>query len=181
MPKSFKYIIGGLIAVYGLLISANMLSAKVKGDPELLWLSPLGDENIENNAYNRCRIIKMMKPGVGQTSTATKNNYDIFTNYISNLYAQAIKIAAYIDQENESSNDYMSADISNEIAIIEEGIIQTTADISRRLNIINSFEAGISVLDSLEALDDLAPSVYSEFRALEDGKYEYVSDCKVLK
>lgn len=180
MPKSFRYIIGCLIAVYGLLISANMLSAKVKGDPELLWLSPLGDEDIENNAYNRCRIIKMLKPGIGQTSTATKNSYDIFTNYISNLYAQAIKISAYIDQEDEG-DDSMTADISNEIAIIEEGIIQTTADISRRINIINSFEAGISILDSLEALDDLSPGIYSEFRAMEDGHYEYVSDCEVLK
>ena len=155
----------------------------VKGDPELLWETPLGKGDIENNAYNRCLLIKMVKPGVGQTSKREKNVYDVLSTYVSDLYAQSVKISAYIAAEDENADDSSSSttDVDNEKAIIEQEITRRLADISRRINIINSFEAGIIVLDSLQGLRDLAPTTYSEFRALQDGRYQYVTDCEVLK
>ncbi len=181
MLQNSKYFVLVMCFICSFFIMLTDAYAKVKGDPELLWLSPLGDEDIEETPYNMCRIIKSIKPGVGQTSTTTKNLYDIFSNYISNLYAQSIKISAYIaEEEEDEEDDSLSADISNEIAIIEEGIIQSTADIARRINIINSFEAGIAMLDALEELDNMAPGIYSEFLALDNGNYDYVSDCEYL-
>ena len=155
----------------------------VKGDPELLWETPLGKGDIENNAYNRCLLIKMIKPGIGQTSRREKNVYDVLSTYVSDLYAQSVKISAYIAAEDEDADDSNSSttDVDNEKAIIEQEITRRLADISRRMNIINSFEAGIVVLDSLQELREMAPGTYSEFRALQDGRYQYVSDCEVLK
>ena len=155
----------------------------VKGDPELLWETPLGKGDIENNAYNRCLLIKMIKPGIGQTSRREKNIYDVLSTYVSDLYAQSVKISAYIAAEDEDADDSNSSttDVDNEKAIIEQEITRRLADISRRMNIINSFEAGIVVLDSLQELREMAPGTYSEFRALQDGRYQYVSDCEVLK
>lgn len=155
----------------------------VKGDPELLWETPLGKGDIENNAYNRCLLIKMIKPGIGQTSRREKNIYDVLSTYVSDLYAQSVKISAYIAAEDEDTDDSSSSttDVDNEKAIIEQEITRRLADISRRMNIINSFEAGIVVLDSLQGLREMAPGTYSEFRALQDGRYQYVSDCEVLK
>lgn len=155
----------------------------VKGDPELLWETPLGKGDIENNAYNRCLLIKMIKPGIGQTSRREKNIYDVLSTYVSDLYAQSVKISAYIAAEDEDADDSSSSttDVDNEKAIIEQEITRRLADISRRMNIINSFEAGIVVLDSLQGLREMAPGTYSEFRALQDGRYQYVSDCEALK
>ena len=156
-------------------------ASQVKGDPELIWQTPLGSSDIENNAYNRCRLVRLMKPGVGKNTQESRNNYDIISTYISDLYAQSVKISAYIAAEDETSNNTSSSDLDNEKTIIEQEIIKRMADISRRLNIINSFESGILVLDSLQRLRELSPIAYAEFRALVDGKYQYVSDCEVLK
>lgn len=182
MLKIYKILfmmLGGVCICF----SSSAAEIKVKGDPELLWLSPLGKEDIENNAYNRCRLIKLIKPGAGQTTRTDKNNFDIFSSYISNLYAQSIKISAYIAEEDKNESDTSSSQTSldNEKAIIEQEIIRRLADISRRINIINSFEAGIAMLDSLWYIRNLGPTTYEEFRALQNGKYEYVTDCEVLK
>lgn len=181
MIKTCKYLTLVMLAICSFSFSAEAAKSKLKGDPELLWLSPLGDSNIENNAYNRCRLIKKIKPGVGNASESQKNNYDIMSNYVSNLYAQSIKISSYIASEKEKESAESPADLSNEKALIEKEITRRMADISRRMNIINSFEAGIVVLDSLWEMSRLSPTTYEEFRALKDGRYDYVTDCDVLK
>ena len=182
MLKLNKYFALVLLIAIFFSFSVEAAKSQIKGDPELLWLSPLGDEDIENTPYNRCRIIRKIKPGMNNVSETTQNNYDIFSNYVSNLYAQSVKITSYIAEEkDEKTTDSATSDLSNEIALIEEGITKTTLDISRRMNIIVSFEAGIAILNSLEALQSLEPGAYEDFRALQNGKYEYVSDCEVLK
>ncbi len=170
------------VIILALIMCCSTLSyakSQVKGDPELLWLSPVGDSDIEDNSYYRCLIARLVKPGRGQATTATQNKYDVLTNYVSNLYAQSLKISAYIEAEKTDTSS--SGDVSNEIAILEKEIVQRMADISRRLNIINSFEAGIVMLDALDELDKLPEDTYSSFRALSGGRYEYVEDCEVLK
>ena len=171
-----------LLMVFLIMIPVLPIYAKsqVKGDPELMWLSPFGDDDIEDNGYNRCRIVRLVKPGSGKSTTTTQNRYDILSNYISNLYAQSIKISAHIEEEKKK-DDSSSTSTDNEIAIIEKEIVQRMADISRRLNIINAFEAGILMLDALNEIDTLPSDTYSSFRALNGSSYEYVSDCEVLK
>ncbi len=176
-------IINIMVIMTAMLISSSVASyakSQVKGDPELLWLSPLGDSDIEDNSYYRCRLARLINPGSGQSTTATQNKYDVMSNYVSNLYAQSIKISAYIEKEEKKASS-SSTGTDNEIAILEKEIVQRMADISRRLNIINSFEAGIVMLDALDELDSLPAGTYSSFRALSDGRYEYVTDCEVLK
>lgn len=181
MLKNCKYFAVVLLAVCSFCLPVEAAKSKIKGDPELIWLSPLGSSNIENNAYNRCRLIRTIKPGVGEASKAQKNNYDILSNYVSNLYAQSIKISAYISSESEKSENASTADLSNEKAVIEQEITRRLSDISRRMNIINSFEAGTMMLSALWNMNRLPPTTYSEFRALKDGKYDYVTECEVLK
>lgn len=182
MPQNYKLLISLVLMGFSFVLCGSEAKSKVQGDPTQLWLSPLEDEDIEDTAYNRCRIIRVMKPGIGQAGETTRNTYDTLSKYVSDLYAQSVKISAYIGQEEDEAATLSdsSADLTNEIALIEEGIVNNLADISRRMNIINSFEAGILMLDSLEELKNSAPGLYAEFRALQDGKYEYVSDCKVL-
>ena len=154
--------------------------SKIKGDPELVWVSPLGDSDIKNNAYNRCRLIKKIKPGADQVTAATQNTYDILSTYASNLYAQAIKIAGYIEAEKEKT-DTKEPDLSDEKALLDNEVTQRLGDIARRMNIINAFEASTAVLESLNAMVRLPPSAYNEFRVLKDGEYTYSGDCEDLK
>ena len=153
----------------------------IKGDPELVWLSPLGDDDIQNTPYNRCRLIKTLKPGVGKASTTTDNTYNILANYATNLYAQAIKISAYIEDEKNAKTNSKQPDLSNEVSLIENEITGRLVGISRRINIINSFEAGTEMLNNLQAITSMPPITYQTFRALVDGKYVYDSDCEALK
>ena len=154
--------------------------SKIKGDPEVVWLSPLGSGDIKNNAYNRCRLIKTLKPGKDEASTATKNAYDVLSTYASNLYAQSIKIASYIEAEKEKS-DSSDPDLSDEKALLDEEVTKRLGDIARRMNIINAFESSTMLLESLDAMVELPPSAYNEFRVFKNGKLEYSSDCEDLK
>lgn len=153
---------------------------KIKGDPEIVWLSPLGSSDIENNQYNRCLLIRKIKPGKGETSTANKNTHDILSSYAANLYAQSIKIGGYIEEEKEKT-DSSEPDLSDEKALLDEEITKRLGNIAHRINIINSFEAGTMILESLNAMIQLSPEAYSEFRVLKNGKVEYSSDCEDLK
>lgn len=152
---------------------------KVQGDPELIWLTPLGKEDIENTAYNRCKFIRVMKPGIDKVNETTKNTYDVLSNYISNLYAQSIKISAYVDAEEKK--DDPDVDLTDEKILIDELITRRLGNIARRINIINSFEAGMAVLSNLLIIDSMPNNTYETFRTLNNGQYEYVSDCSVLK
>ena len=120
-----------------------------------------------------------MKPGSTKISKTTKTTYQVLSKYISDLYAQSIKISAYIDAEEKE--DKPDVDLTDEKILIDELITRRLGNIARRINIINSFESGIAVLSNLLIINGLPNNTYESFRALNNGKYEYVSDCKVLK
>lgn len=181
MLNKKKHIIFAFILSVGVIISpAYAKKSPIKGDPEIVWTSPLGDSNIENNAYNRCRLIKLMKPGLGQTTAISQNTYDIISTYATNLYAQSIKISDYIEEEKQKDNS-SEPDLSNEKALLDEEVRKRLGDISRRMNIINSFEASTVLLESLNAMVELPPNAYDVFRVLKNGSLEYSSDCEDLK
>lgn len=175
-----KFMLVFAILMSVIIIAVPAYAKKIKGDPELIWLSPLGDSDIENNAYNRCRLIRTVKPGAGETSKITKNKFDILSTYASNLYAQSLKIAGYIESEKED-NTPSTADLSNEKTLIDEEITKRLGDISRRMNIINAFEAGTMLLESLSVLYEQQPETYSDFRVLKNGSFVYSTDCEDLK
>lgn len=177
-----------LVSIFAFILSVVMIispayakKSKIKGDPEVVWLSPLGSGNIKNDAYNRCRLIRAMKPGEGKTSETAKNTYDILSTYATNLYAQSIKLGSYIEAEKEEDSSSSEPDLSNEKALLDEEVIKRLGDIARRMNIINSFEASTMLLKSLDTIVQLPPSAYSEFRVLKNGKLDYSSDCEDLK
>ena len=146
-----RHIIFAFLLSVGVIISpAYAKKSKVNGDPKDVWLSPLGTDNIENNAYNRCTFIKTLKPGLGQATTTTQNTYDTFSTYAANLYAQSIKISDYLDEEK--SQEESNSDLSNEKALLDEEILARLGDISRRINIINYFESWTMLLESLEGI-----------------------------
>ena len=160
---------------------ANAAKLAIKGDPEVAWLSPLGNEDIENNAYNRCMFIQTLKPGEGNASVSANNAYDTLSNYATNLYAQSLKISAHIENEKKASANITPPDLSNAKAITESEITSRLVGISRRLNIINSFEASSEMLSNVKSIIRLPSSTYQSFRAMVDGKYTYTSDCEALK
>ena len=177
--KSFK--IFAFLSLVGVVTSpAHAKKSKVKSDPEVVWLSPLGSEDIENNAYNRCLLIKKIKPGSGKASETIQNTYEILVPYATNLYAQSIKISDEIDAEKEK-DDSSTPDLSSEKVLLEEEVTQRLGLLARRMNIINAFEAGITVLDSLNAMIELLPDAYSNFRVIKNGKVEYSENCEDLK
>lgn len=181
MPKSKFLLIFAFLLSFIIIVSpVYARRSKIKGDPELVWLSPLGSGNIENNAYNRCRLIRTLKPGKEEVSATTRNTFDILSTYASNLYAQAIKIGGYIEAEKEKDSS-TAPDLSDEKALLDEEVTRRLGDIARRINIINSFEAGTMLLESLNTMIKLSPDAYSEFRVLKSGTFEYSDDCEDLK
>ena len=152
--------------------------SKVKGDPSELFASPLGKSDIENNAYNRCLLIKKLRPGTDKASQATRNEAEILGTYATKLYAQSIKISAYISAEDELAKDIKSPDISSEEAIIKHEIIARLADIARRINIVNSFDATTSMMNALQLMRNTQSSAYNKFR---NRSFEYVTECEELK
>jgi hypothetical protein len=169
-----------LLAVFVFITPSYAKKSKIKGDPELLWLSPLGSSDIENNEYNRCLFIKKIKPGYGHALEANQNTLDILSTYAANLYAQSIKLAGYIEAEKEKSGE-SDPDLSDEKALLDEEVTKRLADIARRMNIINSFEAGTMLLESLSTLNKLPTTTYEEFRVIKGGLVTYSSDCNDLK
>lgn len=161
---------------------AAAVRSPVKGDPEITWESPLGDDNIEDNDYNRCRIIRALKPGASSATATNQTNDEIFSRHVSDLYAQSVKITQYIEDEKNAKDDTHKPDLSNEVALINYEITRRLADITRRMNIINSFEAANSIITSLQNIRLVGgPAAYSKFRGYKDGKYQYLTDCEDIK
>lgn len=180
MLKQIKIIIMVLIMAHCVIGSAwaSLKRSTMKGDPTLTLQSPLGSKNIEDNAYNRCRIIQMMNPKAGKSTETTTNNYNVLATYVSRVYAQAFKISGYIAAEQESR---ASLDKSNEVKVLENAVERSMSEIARRLNIINSLEAGVVMIESLHKLTTLPPTTFNTFTALENGSYIVTDDCSKLK
>lgn len=169
-----------LLAVFVFVTPSYAKKSKIKGDPELLWLSPLGDSDIKNNDFNRCRLIKKIKPGPGHALEESNNTHDILSTYISNLYAQSIKISGYIEAEKEKT-DNSEPDLSDEKTLLDEEVTKRLGEISRRMNIINSFEAGTMLLESLNKLNELYPNAYETFKIIKNDSLELSDDCNDYK
>ena len=178
--KKILMILTFVLAVFAFSTPVCAKKSKIKGDPELLWLSPLGSNNIENTEYNRCLLIKKIKPGSGHALETTKNVHDILSTYAANLYAQSIKLAGYIEAEKEKS-DEKEPDLSDEKTLLDEEVTKRLSDIARRINIINSFEAGTMLLESLATMNKLPEVSYEEFRVIKNGQVTFSNDCEVLQ
>lgn len=182
MIKKLTYlgiVFGSVLCVW---TQAEAAKSQIKGDPELLWLNPLGKEDIENNAYNRCLLIKKLKPGVEKASESRKNFYETMAVYATNLYAQSLKINAYLDEEKEAKKGIADKELTNEQDILEHEVLGRLGEITRRINIINSFEAGRVMLEDLWTIKtQFKDDAYSKFMVLKDGEYDFSMDCEDLK
>ncbi|MCQ2740581.1 MAG: hypothetical protein MJ210_00460 [Alphaproteobacteria bacterium] len=143
-------------------LSEALAKSVVKGDPELLWRSPLGKEDISNTAKNRCLLIKKIAPGATKATETTENIYELLSEYTSNLYAQSIMITAYLEEETEDEKKLSLPKANDEISIIKKKITRRLEDIARRLNIINSLDAGTSVVSSLFYMVGQSNNVYND-------------------
>jgi hypothetical protein len=158
---------------------AGSSRSRINGDPKLTMTSPLGKKDIEDTPYNRCRIIQMMNPPMDKATEAQRNQQEILSNYVANVYAQAFKVSGYIATEKDAAA--VSLDKSNEIKLLENGMERPMSEIARRFNIINSLEAGIVMMESLDKLRSLPKSTFRNFDVLEDGKIVQTDDCEKLK
>lgn len=178
MIKFYKHIL--LIIAFLICVNPVNVAAKSKvlGDPSELFNSPLGKGDIKNNAYNRCLLIRILKPGTDKSSEATRNNAELLGTYAAKLYAQSIKVSAYIMEEDDFVKEIKYPDVDGEEAIIKHEITQRMADIARRINIINSFDAATSMMKALEAISNAPSAAYNKFR---DKNFNYTIDCEDLK
>lgn len=158
MKKNKIYAILTILICFSVLISTA--KADIYGDPTLDFPSPLGDENAKNDDYNRCRLIRMIKPLENNPEKEQLNKHNNFALYSSMLYAQSIKISAYLEQENEK--DELDIDIKNEMEFIRDSITPRLLRLARRMNIINSFEASIQVMEAMKSIDEMSPYTYKE-------------------
>lgn len=182
MIKKVTYFVVMMLSVLCINRQGWAFESQIKGDPELIWLNPLGKEDIKNNAYNRCLLIRTIKPGFGDASTSQKNYYETMAQYATNLYAQSIKIGAYLDAEKEASKGVASMDLTNEQDILENEILGRLSEISRRINIINAFEASRQMITVLQEVKrNFKDDAYGEFRIFKDGQYKTSTDCEDFK
>lgn len=182
MKTGYKYFLAALIAqlvVVNQVFASEIAQSRVKGDPDIKWDSVFDDGNISDTPYNRCMLIRKVHPEGSKQSDIVKNRYELFSEYVSNLYAQSIKISAYLEEEAKIPPS--APDMSNKISLIENEVMLRLADISRRINIINAFEAGTAILTSLDNLERMSRTTYQQFKAVYKGEYDDYSDCEVLK
>ena len=142
--------------------SAVAAKSVVKGDPEILWRTPLGKSEIDNTAKNRCLLIKKVKPGSEDATETNENVYELLSEYATNLYVQSIMLTAYIKEESEAEKKIKLPEASNEISIIKNKISRRLEDIARRINIINSLDAGTNMLTSLTEMVAQDRTVYNK-------------------
>ncbi len=133
--------------------------AKIYGDPQEAFSMPIDNKKLENNDYYRCLIIKKIKPGEDRITEAQLAKYNIFSEYSAKLYAQSVKISAYIEKENEK--DEFNVNTENEMKFLKKVITPRILRLARRMNIINSFEASILAMESLQKIDDMNNKTYS--------------------
>lgn len=152
------------LMVIVLILSLSLLpeayaGKKIKGQPDSEWESPMGDDNIENTGYNRCRVIKTMKPGADKVMQTVNNTQTLLSRYASELYFQAVKTNFEIDQE--TSDDVTTS--TAELSLMNRQIIARLANIANRLNIIVSLESRTAALNNIKKITNLSGSVYNDY------------------
>lgn len=158
MQKSIKAII--IVQIINILFCIPAFCApEVKGQPEVLWLTPMADNNIDNTAKNRCRIIKILKPGEDKPVETRANTNQLIGRYSTDLYFQATKTLFEIDKEKVKEGKQLN----DEKRILEQEVLERMANIADRLNIIVSLEARTSALNSLYEISKLENGVYSSY------------------
>ena len=111
-------------------------ASPVRGRPETQLVTPLS-KDIYDDAENRCRIIKTMKPGEYDMLGTKENTAFLLSRYSTELYLQAAKSLFEFDKEKPASSKARSS----EKAILDKDILQRKAYIADRLNIVLSLEA----------------------------------------
>lgn len=158
MLKLIKAIIMSLIA--SVLFNGYAFCApEVKGQPEILWTTPMPEKNIDNTAKNRCRIIKTLKPGEDKKTTTKENTNQLIGRYSTDLYFQATKTLFEIDKEKVQEGKQLD----DEKKILEQEVLERMANIADRLNIIVSLESRIAALNSLYELSKSDNGIYSGY------------------
>ena len=158
-------------------LAGKSSTSSVTGDPSIRW-DVIGDnKEIKNNAYERCVLIRSILPGKGKSAETVRNNYDIMSKYISYLYVQSVMISVNIAAE-EKAKTKSGADKSNQVELLKQEINGHLGNITRRINIINSLEAGMTMLELLNKMKNVPSDTYSSFK-LANGDVGY--DCEVLK
>lgn len=146
--------------------SSSFAAQEVKGQPESKWTTPLGDDDITNSSDNRCRLIKVLKPGEDKAMETKRNTNQILTRYASELYFEAVKTLFELDEEKPDQ----PKTVTDEKGILDEEILARMANIADRLNIIASLEARSTILNSVNQIRKMNPSIYSGYEYNEETK-----------
>lgn len=184
MNKGYKIFIFTVVllltwCISGIVSAGEASSSPISGDPSIRW-DMIGDnKEVKNNEYERCRLIRAILPGEEKSAETTRNRYDILSKYVSYLYTQSVMISVNIAAE-EQAKKKSGADKSNQIELLKQEVNAHLGNITRRINIINSLEAGITMLELLNKMRNLPNSTYNSFK-LHNSAGDDGYDCEDLK
>ena len=111
---------------------------------------------IEDTNINRCRLIKLIKPGVNKVEEMQRVATILQAYYSSELYAQAMQTLYELDKEDP----HPFTNQSSKKAILDKNVRDVLLDTAQRLAIVASLEARTAVVDNISKLIKLSPEVY---------------------
>ncbi len=112
----------------------------------------------EDNEKNRCRLIKLIKPGEGKVEEMQRVATILQAYYSSELYTQAMQTLYELDQEEQ----HPFTNESSEKAILDKNIRDVLLDMAQRLSVVASLEARVAVVDNISKLIALSPDTYND-------------------
>lgn len=184
MNKNSKYFIFASLVLFlcgRYAVAAEGSQSPVSGDPSIKWDIIGNNQKIENNAYQRCLLIRSVIPGQGKSSETQRNIFDTMSKYVSYLYAQSVMVSVNIAAEEEAVK-LIKASKTGQIELIKNGINYHLGNITRRLNIIASLEAGVAMIDMMTELQNLPSGTYARFKIHKEGAFGETGDnCDALK
>lgn len=141
------------------------VSGDISAQPYSVWASPVG--NVANNSNNRCRVIKVLKPGADRVMEAKSNTESLLINYATDMYVDAVETLVELDNDKDKIQKVKIglADklVVDEHSLLNNQILARLAAIATRLNIVASLEARTSALDNINKLSKVSSSVYQNY------------------
>jgi len=141
------------------------VSSDIAAQPYSVWASPVGD--VVNDSKNRCRVIKVLKPGADRVMEAKSNTETLLVNYATDMYVDAVETLVELDNNKDKIQPVkigLADDlVVDEHSLLNNQILARLAAIATRLNIVASLEARTSALDNINKLSKVSSSVYQDY------------------
>lgn len=114
--------------------------------------------SVDDTHFNRCRLIKLIKPGADKVEEMQRVATILQSYYSSELYTQAMQILYELDKEDP----HPFSNQSSKKAILDKNIKDVLLDTTQRLAIVASLEARTAVVENISKIIALGPEIYQD-------------------